>query len=97
MSIFADDDRRTDSAFVMVVVGRNHWVGQEGEQVLAVTSNSFEPTVRLCVFPRCSDQFVQTSVQALATRRIALDRQFGLSLFQPQRIADQSPQFLGEF
>lgn len=96
VAVFADDHRWPNGTLREIVVERHRRIVQERKQVVPMTSETLEKPLRLRILPRHGQQLVQACVQSIAAGSISSQRAI-LPATQADRIAHQTPQFLGEF
>src|SRR5512135_2122524 len=84
VAVLADHHCRTNRSLGVVVVEGNIRVVQERQQVVAMTPQPFDQTLRLRVVPRRGDQLVQADGQARTPRGVLCGGD-ALSLLEPDR------------
>ena len=96
VAVFAEDHRRADRSFGVVVVEGNSGLIEEREQVVLMPPEALYQASGVGVFPRPVDELGQPPVEAVPAGSVCLDGQLRLPPPQPDRVPHQSPQLLGE-
>lgn len=93
---FANEHRRSNRTLRQIVLERHPVAFQKRKHVVAMSLQPLDQSSGLAVLPIGFEHLPQSFVKQLATRGV---RRLGRLRFfspQPNRVADQSPQFLGE-
>ena len=96
VAVFANEDGGADRAFGVVVIERDAVAIEEREQVILMTAQAFDETLRIWLIPLRRDEVFQPIVESVAATLPRGLVEVVAALPQADRIAEQSPEPLLE-